>query len=99
MRRRVKNAAIDVGRTVRTLLNPIVICRETEREAWAYADAIVAHADERSPKGFQSFDSDAHAWKGRDPKDPYRFIGGNIRRDRQPRAGRRPVRQAQGRLV
>ena len=76
---RVKDAAIGVGRTVRTLLNPMVICRETEREAWAYADAIVDHADARSPKGFQTFDSDAQAWRGRDPQDPYRSIGGNIR--------------------
>src|SRR5207237_7652877 len=42
---RVKQAARDIGREVRTLLNPMVICRETERETWAYHDAIVAHAD------------------------------------------------------
>lgn len=77
--RRVKDSAIGVGRSVRTLLNPMVICRPTEKEAWALADRIVEHADRRSPQGFQSLNSDAHAWKGRDAEDPYRFIGGNIR--------------------
>ncbi|MBB3428971.1 FMNH2-dependent dimethyl sulfone monooxygenase [Rhizobium sp. BK312] len=77
--KKVKDAAADVGRSVRTLLNPMVICRPTEKEAWEFADRIVAHADQRSRKGFQSLDSDAHAWKGRDAQDPYRFIGGNIR--------------------
>lgn len=62
--RRVKDAALDVGRRVRTLLNPMVICRPTEKEAWALADEIVAHADQRSPQGFQSLNSDAQAWKG-----------------------------------
>lgn len=77
---RVKKSATDVGRRVRTLLNPMVIARETEKEAWDYADAIVAHADHRSRNGFQSYDSDAHAWKGREGRvDPYKFVGGNIR--------------------
>lgn len=77
---RVKRAAAGHGRRIRTLLNPLVICRPTEKEAWDLADAIVAHADLRSPKGFQSFNSDAQAWKGREGReDKYRFIGGNIR--------------------
>jgi FMNH2-dependent dimethyl sulfone monooxygenase len=75
---RVKQAARDIGREVKTLLNPMVICRETERETWAYHDAIVAHAD---PIGsFQNLDSDAHAWRGRASVDApkRRAIGGNI---------------------
>jgi len=77
---RVKQSALDVGRQVRTLLNPMVICRETERETWAYHDAIVAHGDDRSPKGFRGFDSDAHAWRGRSgvDADKRRIVGGNI---------------------
>jgi dimethylsulfone monooxygenase len=77
--RRVKDAARRNGREIRTLINPMVICRPTESGAWARADDIVAHADHRSPAGFQSLKSDAHAWQGRDKDDPYRFIGGNIR--------------------
>ncbi|KYC38908.1 luciferase [Scytonema hofmannii PCC 7110] len=77
---RVKQAARDIGREVRTLLNPMVISRETERETWAYHDAIVAHADSDAPLGFSRFDSDAHAWKGRRGIDApkRRAIGGNI---------------------
>ncbi|WP_242054520.1 LLM class flavin-dependent oxidoreductase [Nostoc sp. FACHB-190] len=77
---RVKQAARDIGREVRTLLNPMVISRETERETWDYHDAIVAYADPDAPLGFSRFDSDAHAWKGRVGKDApkRRAIGGNI---------------------
>ena len=61
---------------MRTLINPVIVCRETEREAFDYADAIVAH---RAP-GVRALDSDAHAWKGRQGRDdPYAGIGGNIR--------------------
>jgi len=75
---RVKQSAIDVGREVRTLLNPMVICRETERETWQYHDAIAAHIDPKA--SMQNFASDAHAWKGRVGVDAQkrRAIGGNI---------------------
>ncbi|SFM35091.1 FMNH2-dependent dimethyl sulfone monooxygenase [Methylobacterium pseudosasicola] len=76
---KVKRSARQVGRAVRTLINPLVIARPTEKEAWDLADRIVARADTRSPKGFRSFESDAHAWKGREGRnDPYGQIGGNI---------------------
>lgn len=76
----VKQAAREVGREVRTLLNPMIISRETEKETRAYYDAIVTHSDERTPQGFHSFESDAHAWRGRVGKDApsRRAIGGNI---------------------
>ena len=75
---RVKAAAAAHGRTIRTLINPLVICRETPAEARAYRDAIVAHADEGS---FHRFDSDAHAWRGgfeERAQAAARAIGGNI---------------------
>lgn len=77
---RVKNAARAQGRELRTLLNPMVISRETEAETHAYYDAIVAHQDFRTPEGFQSLSSDAQAWRGREGLDPVsrRAIGGNI---------------------
>jgi len=77
---RVKQVARNAGRSVRTLLNPMVISRETEKETWAYHDAIVAHQDLRTPEGFNSHKSDAHAWKGRAGLDASkrRAIGGNI---------------------
>jgi dimethylsulfone monooxygenase len=75
---RVKAAAAQRGRTVRTLLNPLVVCRETPAEARAYRDAIVAHADEGS---FYRFDSDAHAWRGgmeQRSQAASRAVGGNV---------------------
>lgn len=75
---RVKAAAAAHGRKIRTLLNPMVICRETEAEAWAYHDAIVAHGDEGS---FHRFDSDAHAWRGNAAQRSSaaaRSVGGNV---------------------
>ncbi|GAB7540130.1 LLM class flavin-dependent oxidoreductase [Burkholderia sp. 3C] len=75
---RVKAAAAAHGRRVRTLLNPMVICRETAAEAREYRDAIVAHADEGS---FHRFDSDAQAWRGgadERAKAEHRALGGNM---------------------
>ncbi|MGE8506082.1 LLM class flavin-dependent oxidoreductase [Paraburkholderia sp. DD10] len=75
---RVKAAAAKHGRKIRTLINPMVICRETEAEALSYRDAIVAHGDEGS---FHRFDSDAHAWRGNAEQRNQaaaRAVGGNI---------------------
>lgn len=77
---RIKAAARAQGREIRTLLNPMVISRPDERSTRAYYDAIVAHQDFRTPAAFQTLNSDAHAWKGREGIDPpsRRAIGGNI---------------------
>jgi len=74
----VKQSAESLGRRVRTLLNPTIICRETEKEAWDYHDAIVAHIDLGAL--FDRSDSDAHAWRGRIGRetDASRAIGGNV---------------------
>lgn len=77
---RIHAAGRAQGRQVRTLLNPMVISRETERETRAYYDAIVAHQDPLALQGFRGVDSDAHAWKGRAGVDApsRRAVGGNI---------------------
>jgi FMNH2-dependent dimethyl sulfone monooxygenase len=77
---RIKAAAAARGKELRTLINPMIICRETEQEAWEYHDAIIAHQDLSSPQGVQSFASDAHAWRGRRAKDGFSkaALGGNI---------------------
>ncbi|HVV27999.1 MAG TPA: LLM class flavin-dependent oxidoreductase [Rhizomicrobium sp.] len=73
---RVKAEGHAQGRTVRTIINPMIVCRETEKEAWEYHDAIAAHADPTA----HFLDSDAHAWRGRgDRKGESRAVGGNIR--------------------
>ena len=75
---RLRRSAAQCGRRVRTVINPIVVCRGTEKEAWAYHDAIVAHVD--PTHRYDSFDSDAHAWRGRDASDAVkrRAIGVNL---------------------
>ncbi|RWR04582.1 LLM class flavin-dependent oxidoreductase [Paenirhodobacter populi] len=76
---RVKAAARAQGREIRTLLNPLIIARDTEAEARAQADAILAHHSSNGPMGSGKFDSDAQAWAA--PKrqtDPYAKVGGNI---------------------
>jgi alkanesulfonate monooxygenase SsuD/methylene tetrahydromethanopterin reductase-like flavin-dependent oxidoreductase (luciferase family) len=78
---RIKSEARQRGREIRTLINPMVVCRETERETLQYHQAIVDHMDPTtSPRGFGRFDSDAHAWRGRAVHDrpDHRALGGNI---------------------
>ncbi|HUC18024.1 MAG TPA: LLM class flavin-dependent oxidoreductase [Acetobacteraceae bacterium] len=77
---RVKAAARAVGRNVRTLINPLIVCGPTDAEAEMYAEAIVASSE---PTGFTAgkFDSDAHAWRGRRQHDGTRergLGGGNL---------------------
>lgn len=79
----IKQQAKAAGRQVRTLINPIIISRDTEKEAEAYADAITAGKPSPSGTGFggaRQFDSDAHAWKGRldTTQKQGRNLGGNI---------------------
>ncbi|ACB95478.1 LLM class flavin-dependent oxidoreductase [Beijerinckia indica] len=78
--KRIKQAAKNVGRDIRTLINPIVISRDTERETQDYVDAIVAHRVPPEVKGFHSYDSDAHAWRGRQDTNHKQGLnlGGNI---------------------
>lgn len=73
----VRRAAEARGRRVRTLINPIIVCRDTEREAHDYARQIVATS---SRTGKQDYDSDAHAWRGRRDNRHQQGLGlgGNI---------------------
>ena len=79
----IRQAAKAAGREVRTLINPTIVSRDTEKEAVAYADAIVNGRAEPTSNGFgapRQYDSDAHAWKGRQDKTQKqgRNLGGNI---------------------
>jgi FMNH2-dependent dimethyl sulfone monooxygenase len=58
----IKAAAARVGRKVRTVINPVIVSRDTERETLDYAHAISNNAIKGA---FGSYDSDAHAWRGR----------------------------------
>ncbi|CAN7368949.1 LLM class flavin-dependent oxidoreductase [Paraburkholderia sp. DD10] len=72
----VRERAAAHGRQVRTLINPTIVCRPTEREAQAYHDAILSKADFGAVDGFTGRRSDAKAWKGHQREQ--RVLGGNI---------------------
>lgn len=71
----IKSRAAALGRTIKVLINPVVVCRQTEAEAEAAADEIT-----RAFVPEQAFASDAHAWKfKRDANaDLGRRLGGNL---------------------
>ena len=75
---RIRAAGAAVGRKPRTIINPMIVCRPTEREAIAYRDAIVDAADPGAVEGFAGVmkSSDAVAW--REAKRHYRALGGNL---------------------
>lgn len=68
------------ARKLKTLINPIVVCRATDAEAKEYHQAILAQADELALAGYQKFESDAQGWQGRSRTDGNlrRALGGNI---------------------
>ncbi|MCX8999670.1 LLM class flavin-dependent oxidoreductase [Rhizobiaceae bacterium BDR2-2] len=78
----LKNRAAAYGRQVKAIINPIVVSRDTEKEALAYADAIEAGKPQPGTRAFatNNYDSDAHAWRGRgDARHKQgRNLGGNI---------------------
>ncbi|VFR41822.1 Coenzyme F420-dependent N5,N10-methylene tetrahydromethanopterin reductase and related flavin-dependent oxidoreductases; sulfonate monooxygenase [plant metagenome] len=74
----LRQAGAAEGRALRTLINPMVICRPTEKEAREYHDAIVAAQDRQAVDAFQASstarDSQAHRGHQRDQ----RAVGGNV---------------------
>ena len=78
----LRDAAARAARKVKTLINPIIVSRDTEAETNAYLDAIVAGrpAPGGNQFGRDTYDSDAFAWRGRrDPNSKNGFgLGGNI---------------------
>ncbi|EFX04850.1 luciferase-like monooxygenase [Grosmannia clavigera kw1407] len=78
----IREAAAKHGRTIKIIINPFIVSRDTPIQAEAYAEAI---DDGRKNRAFgrqfsgKPFDSDAHAWKGRlDPKHKQGYHFGNI---------------------
>ncbi|KAF1021625.1 MAG: Pyrimidine monooxygenase RutA [Paracidovorax wautersii] len=74
----VKQAAAQQGRQVRTLINPMIICRDTEREARQVYQSILDHADEGAVEGFfhSHATGDSRSWRGHERGE--RTVGGNI---------------------
>lgn len=74
----LREAAEEQGRHVRAIINPMIICRDTKREAIAYRDAIEAAADQVAVDNFAEHGQrgDAQSWKGQ--RRAHRAIGGNL---------------------
>lgn len=75
---KVKAVARAAGREVGTIINPHVICRETEAEAWAQHQAILDHKDPVAADNFYATfaGGDQSSWKG-SGRDQW-VIGGNV---------------------
>jgi FMNH2-dependent dimethyl sulfone monooxygenase len=74
----IKAAGVARGRELRTIINPMIVCRESDREAQRYYRAIVDAADSGAIEGFFSHQQsgDAVAWKSHGSQ--HRALGGNI---------------------
>ena len=75
---KIKSAAKELGRTVRTIINPHVICRDTEKEAWAQHKAILDHQDPVAADNFYATfaGGDQSSWK-QATREQW-VIGGNV---------------------
>lgn len=76
--RKIKELARARGREVRTVINPHVICRETEREAWAAYHRILEHEDMVAADNFVAAftGGDNTSWRGHSREQW--VVGGNV---------------------
>ncbi len=76
--RAIKALAASVGRDVKTIINPHVICRETEREARDQHRAILEHQDPVAADNFYAtfMGGDQTSWKAATREDW--VVGGNV---------------------
>ena len=76
--RNIRKPYEGTGRQPKVIIFPLIICRPTREEAYAYRDAIVAKADLVSIRAYTARHSggDAHGWKEHVPAD--RILGGHI---------------------
>lgn len=76
--KRIRAPYADTGRSPKVIIFPLVICKPTRQEAFAYRDAILAQADYESVRAYTARHSggDAQGWKEHVPAD--RILGGHI---------------------
>lgn len=81
----LKQEARNYGREVRTIINPMIVCRPTEQEAKAYYNQIIAMADMEAAVGYANHfkSGDGKAWANHVPHD--RILGGNVHLIGDPR--------------
>ncbi|MEH2549817.1 FMNH2-dependent dimethyl sulfone monooxygenase [Bradyrhizobium sp. AZCC 2262] len=75
---KLKGRAAEFGRDVRAIINPMIVCRPTEKEARDYHAAILSHADHEAVRNFITHHAvgDSQAWTNH--KAEHRILGGNI---------------------
>ena len=76
--KQIKQAFTKTGRTGKVIIFPMVVCKPTRAEAYAYRDAIVDQADLGSIAAYSNRHAkgDAHGWLQHVPAD--RVLGGHI---------------------
>lgn len=74
----IKRAYAKVSRTAKVIIFPLIVCKKTRDEAYAYRDAIVDGADFESIAAYTNRHAkgDAHGWPKHVPAD--RVLGGHI---------------------
>ena len=75
---KIKVAGRARGRELKLIIHPMVICRDTKKEAQKLAEQIVLHADKKATENFlRPFaEGDQASWKGY--KSESAVLGGNI---------------------
>lgn len=81
----LKEKARSYRRRIRTIINPMIVCRRTEAEARAYYDNIIALADMEAATGYANHfkSGDSKAWTNHVPRE--RILGGNVHLIGSPR--------------
>jgi dimethylsulfone monooxygenase len=76
--RKIKEPFVKAGRTAKAIIFPMIVCKPTRNEAFAYRDAIVQNADIESITAYTRRHNagDAHGWRQHVPAD--RVLGGHI---------------------
>ncbi|MEM8971498.1 MAG: LLM class flavin-dependent oxidoreductase [Pseudomonadota bacterium] len=76
--KKIKDLARSKGREIKTIINPHIICRETEAEAWAQHQAILDHQDPVAADNFYATfaGGDQSSWRGNTRE--HWVIGGNV---------------------
>jgi len=76
----IKARARTFGREVRTIINPIIVSRDTEQETREYLEAIIGNKIPGAFGNHKAYASDAHAWRGRaeGSRNTGLGLGGNI---------------------
>ena len=71
----IRAVAKEAGRTVRSIINPMIVCRETEAEAWQVYNDIIEQGDDEATKVMMAH-RDSQSWQKH--THTQRIVGGNV---------------------